>query len=50
MKLTHDRNRMRRITDARELYSVIDAIDSGLLAEKRAAFDRQLRKRKEILP
>jgi len=39
-----------RITDARELYAVIEAADAGLLADKRAEIDTQLAERKEVLP
>jgi len=39
-----------RISDAEELFKVIDAADQGLLDEKRADMDRNLRKRKEVLP
>jgi len=39
-----------RITDAAELYKVIEAVDSGLLADKRAEMDRRLSERREVLP
>jgi Kef-type K+ transport system membrane component KefB len=39
-----------RITDARELYAVIEAADSDLLGDKRAALDALLAERKEVLP
>src|SRR5215470_13147245 len=39
-----------RITDARELFSVIEAADAGLLEDKRAEMDAQLSERKEVLP
>jgi Kef-type K+ transport system membrane component KefB len=39
-----------RLTDARELYSVIEAADAGLLEDKRAEMDAQLADRKEVLP
>ena len=39
-----------RITDAAELYRVIDAADQGLLAEKRAEMDGLLSERREVLP
>ena len=39
-----------RITDAHELYTVIEAADAGLLEDKRAELDTQLAERKEVLP
>lgn len=39
-----------RISDASELFSVIEAADAGLLEEKRAAMDAQLAERREVLP
>lgn len=39
-----------RISDARELYNVIQVADQGLLPDKRAAMDASLRARKEVLP
>ncbi|WP_424629656.1 cation:proton antiporter [Bradyrhizobium sp. SYSU BS000235] len=39
-----------RITDAQELYKVIDAADQGLIESKRAELDAVLRERKEVLP
>jgi Kef-type K+ transport system membrane component KefB len=39
-----------RISDARELFSVIEAADDGLLEEKRAEMDAQLAERREVLP
>jgi Kef-type K+ transport system membrane component KefB len=39
-----------RTTDAAELYKVIEAVDSGLLADKRADMDRRLSERREVLP
>jgi Kef-type K+ transport system membrane component KefB len=39
-----------RISDARELFSVIEAADAGLLEEKRAEMDAQLAERREVLP
>jgi voltage-gated potassium channel Kch len=39
-----------RISDARELFSVIEAVDAGLLEEKRAEMDAQLAERREVLP
>ncbi|MGQ0681104.1 cation:proton antiporter [Bradyrhizobium sp.] len=39
-----------RLTDAGELYTVIEAVDAGLLEDKRAEMDAQLADRKEVLP
>ncbi len=39
-----------RITDAEELYKVIDAADQGLLDAKRAEMDALLSERREVLP
>jgi voltage-gated potassium channel Kch len=39
-----------RLTDAAELYSVIEATDAGLLEDKRAEMDARLADRKEVLP
>lgn len=39
-----------RISDAHELYTVIEAADAGLLEDKRAEMDTQLAERKEVLP
>ena len=39
-----------RISDAQELYTVIEAADAGLLDDKRAEIDAQLAERKEVLP
>ncbi len=39
-----------RITDAQELYRVIDAADQGLIESKRAELDALLHERKEVLP
>jgi Kef-type K+ transport system membrane component KefB len=39
-----------RISDAHELYTVIEAADAGLLDDKRAEMDAQLAERKEVLP
>lgn len=39
-----------RISDAEQLYSVIEAADDGLLDDKRAALDALLAERKEVLP
>ncbi|MEH2512439.1 Kef-type K+ transport system membrane component KefB [Nitrobacteraceae bacterium AZCC 1564] len=39
-----------RITDAQELYKVIDAADQGLIESKRAELDALLRERREVLP
>lgn len=41
---------MTRLTDAAELYRVIDAADQGLLEEKRAEMDDLLSERREVLP
>jgi Kef-type K+ transport system membrane component KefB len=39
-----------RISDADELFSVIEAADAGLLEDKRAEMDAQLSERREVLP
>src|SRR5215468_822675 len=39
-----------RLTDAAELFSVIEAADAGLLDDKRAEMDARLAERKEVLP
>src|SRR5262245_27603605 len=39
-----------RLSDAGELFSVIEASDAGLLEDKRAEMDAQLAERKEVLP
>ncbi len=39
-----------RITDAQELFKVIDAVDKGLLGEKRSETDTLLAERREVLP
>ncbi|MHC2336365.1 cation:proton antiporter domain-containing protein [Bradyrhizobium sp. USDA 4454] len=39
-----------RLSDAAELYSVIEAADAGLLDDKRAELDAQLADRREVLP
>jgi hypothetical protein len=39
-----------RLTDAAELFSVIEAADAGLLEDKRAEMDTRLADRKEVLP
>jgi voltage-gated potassium channel Kch len=39
-----------RISDAHELFKVIEAADKRLLDDKRAEMDRLLRKRQEVLP
>jgi Kef-type K+ transport system membrane component KefB len=39
-----------RISDAAELYAVIEAADAGLLDDKRAEMDVQLGDRREVLP
>ena len=39
-----------RLTDAHELFAVIEAADAGLLDDKRAALDVRLGERREVLP
>ncbi len=39
-----------RLSDARELFNVIEAADKGLLEDKRAEVDAQLNERREVLP
>lgn len=39
-----------RLTDAAELFSVIEASDAGLLEDKRTELDARLAERKEVLP
>jgi len=39
-----------RITDAHELFTVIEATDQGLLDDKRAELDARLAERREVLP
>jgi voltage-gated potassium channel Kch len=39
-----------RISDAHELFTVIEAVDAGLLEDKRAEMDTQLSERREVLP
>ncbi|UGY12612.1 cation:proton antiporter [Bradyrhizobium septentrionale] len=39
-----------RLSDAGELYAVIEATDAGLLDDKRAELDAQLSDRREVLP
>ena len=39
-----------RLTDAHELFAVIEAADAGLLDDKRAALDVRLSERREVLP
>lgn len=39
-----------RLSDADELYAVIEAADAGLLDDKRAELDAQLSDRREVLP
>ncbi|MCX7307595.1 MAG: hypothetical protein NTZ72_06445, partial [Afipia sp.] len=39
-----------RISDAHELYKVIEAADKRLLADKREEMDQLLAKRQEVLP
>jgi voltage-gated potassium channel Kch len=38
-----------RLSDAHELYTVIEAVDAGLLDDKRAAIDARLSERREVL-
>jgi hypothetical protein len=39
-----------RLGDAQELFAVIEAVDAGLLQDKRAELDAQLNERGEVLP
>jgi Kef-type K+ transport system membrane component KefB len=39
-----------RLSDAHELFTVIEAADAGLLEDKRAEMDAQLSERREVLP
>ena len=39
-----------RLSDAHELYTVIEAAQAGLLEDKRAEIDAQLGERREVLP
>jgi Kef-type K+ transport system membrane component KefB len=39
-----------RLSDAHELFTVIEAADQGLLADKRAEIDARLNERREVLP
>ena len=39
-----------RLSDAHELFTVIEAADAGLLEDKRAEMDAQLGERREVLP
>ena len=39
-----------RLSDAHELFTVIEATDAGLLEDKRADMDAQLSERREVLP
>src|SRR3977135_1400109 len=39
-----------RLSDARELYTVIEAVQAGLLEDKRAEIDALLSERREVLP
>jgi Kef-type K+ transport system membrane component KefB/voltage-gated potassium channel Kch len=39
-----------RLSDAHELFNVIEAADSGLLRDKRAEIDARLSERREVLP
>ena len=39
-----------RLSDAHELFTVIEAAQAGLLADKRAELDVRLGERREVLP
>ena len=39
-----------RLSDAHELYTVIEAAQAGLLEDKRAEIDALLSERREVLP
>jgi hypothetical protein len=39
-----------RLSDARELFAVVEAADARLLDDKRAEMDAQLADRREVLP
>ena len=39
-----------RLSDAHELFTVIEAAQAGLLEDKRAEMDTQLSERREVLP
>ena len=39
-----------RLSDAQELFTVIEAAEAGLLEDKRAEMDAQLGERREVLP
>ena len=39
-----------RLSDAHELFTVIEAADNGLLDDKRAEIDVRLSERREVLP
>jgi hypothetical protein len=39
-----------RISDAHELFTVIEAADAGLLEDKRTEMDARLGERREVLP
>jgi hypothetical protein len=39
-----------RLSDAHELFTVIEAAQAGLLADKRAELDQRLGERREVLP
>ena len=39
-----------RLSDAHELFTVIEAAQAGLLADKRAELDARLGERREVLP
>jgi hypothetical protein len=38
-----------RLSDAHELFTVIEAVDAGLLDDKRAEMDARLNERREVL-
>jgi len=39
-----------RLSDAHELFTVIEAAQAGLLPDKRAELDQRLGERREVLP
>lgn len=41
---------IRRVSDANELFAVIEAAEAGLLENKRAEVDSRLSERREALP
>jgi voltage-gated potassium channel Kch len=42
--------KVTRLSDANELFAVIEASEAGLLADKRAEVDARLSERREVLP